>query len=67
MAKTTKILESGIEVEADEYYKLLEWRDNNRDKFRAFLEEYGLTNESINLYNKQQYSWLLMFSLTHYD
>ena len=64
---TLKILESGIEVDSDEFYKLLEWRDDNRKSFREFLIEHFLSNESINTYSIEMYNDLIIWSKTHFD
>lgn len=62
-----KTLESGIIVNSDEFYLLLEWRDNNRVSFRAFLQYYNQSNESINLMDKHLYNNLLHWSSNHFD
>jgi len=53
---------SGITVETQQYYKLLEWKDNNMEKFKFFCDEYKLKTYSINDMNSVTYKALLQFS-----
>ncbi len=44
----TKKLNSGIEVDAQVYYDLLEWKDKNLSKFQHFCFENKMMTYSIN-------------------
>ncbi len=61
-----KILKSGISVDEKQYYELLEWKDNNGDKFNQFLRANALNNNpsnySINNISMVFYIRLLIFA-----
>ena len=56
---TDKILLSGLIVDSDKYYKLLEWKDTNISKFSWFCAENGINVHSINHLTQEQYNLLL--------
>lgn len=56
-----RTLKSGIVVDADQYYKLLEWKDANTKKFMFFCESY-FCSYSINEMSIQSYNALLQFA-----
>ena len=62
LIKITMKLKSGITVDTEKYYKLLEWKDTNMEKFKFFCDEYRLKNYSINSMNTETYYALLQFS-----
>ena len=47
-----KTLESGLVVNDQQYYKLLEWKDNNMEKFIFWCIEYGLYQKEEQVINK---------------
>lgn len=57
-----KELQSGIKVDSQQYYQLLEWKDSNRQKFEFFITEYRLKSYSINNMNQENYNALLQFA-----
>lgn len=57
-----KILDSGITVESDTFYKLLIWRDENRGKFRQFKKLNPLASDCLNLMDSATFSALEQFS-----
>ena len=62
----TKILKSGIKVEDQEYYKLLDWKDSNKDKFELFCDQQHIIySTSINSMSLILYTHLLIFASTH--
>ena len=56
---TDETLLSGLIVDSDKYYKLLEWKDKNLLKFSLFCTENGIHNYSINYFTQEQYNLLL--------
>ncbi len=56
-----KTLASGIQVDSDTYYKLLEWKDNNMEKFAWWCKEYCI-GPSINTFDKDTYNVLLQYA-----
>lgn len=62
----TKTLSSGIKVDDQEYYKLLDWKDSNEDKFEIFCDQQHIMySTSINGMSLILYTHLLIFSKTH--
>jgi hypothetical protein len=58
-----KILDSGITVDSEIYYQLLEWKDHNLLKFQWWLHEYGYNIDTgINDLSLAHYKALLMFA-----
>ena len=58
-----KILNSGISVNADAYYLLLEWKDKNMQEFIAYCDENNLPR-SINAMNIVQYNKVVYKALS---
>lgn len=56
-----KELNSGIRVDGDQYYKLLEWKDANMKKFIFFCQEYHIT-PSLNEMSMEDYMAVLQFA-----
>ena len=56
-----KQLKSGILVNAETYYKLLDWKDNNPKKFDFWVISYRVTH-SINDLSLENYNALLDFA-----
>lgn len=56
-----KTLSSGIQVDSDTYYKLLEWKDNNMHKFIWWCNEYNV-GMSINRLTLENYNALLQYA-----
>jgi hypothetical protein len=56
-----KTLRSGITVDADKYYKLLEWKDSNIAVFGFWCAALGV-NMSINDLSLENYNALLQFA-----
>ncbi len=57
-----KTLDSGITVESDTFYRLLVWKDENKKKFKKFLEQNPHAPECLNLFNAHQFLALEDFS-----
>lgn len=57
-----KKLNSGIVIDTQQYYNLLDWKDKNFTKFVEFIETNHLSY-SINNYTKEQYDKLVIYSL----
>jgi len=62
-----KILTSGIKVDAEKYYELLEWKDKNLNKFNWWCNEYRnifpeTRHLSINRFTESAYNTLLDFT-----
>ena len=55
-----KKLKSGIEVDAGEYYTLLEWKDNNMEEFMNWCN-YNFLTYSINDLSLKDYQQLLNY------
>lgn len=54
-------LKSGLLVESNEYYQLLDWKDKNPEKCQFYLKEFGLT--SINdIHSDLTFNGLLQFA-----
>jgi len=58
----SKTLESGLIVDDQEYYKLLDWKDNNTAKFVQWCIDNANCKGSINTYSKKEYQALLKFA-----
>lgn len=56
-----KKLKSGIEVDAGQYYTLLEWKDNNITEFMSWCD-YNFISYSINEMNEENYKQLLHYT-----
>lgn len=56
-----KTLQSGLVVDEEQYYKLLEWKDNNMHEYITFCTN-NACSYSINKMNKEQYDTLLKFA-----
>ena len=62
----TKELRSGIKVDAQKYYHLLDWKDKNMESFQLFREYNGIEAESINDFSSLEYNFLLGYSKIAY-
>jgi hypothetical protein len=56
-----KELKSGLKVDSQQYYQLLEWKDKNHAKFLFFCEGYNI-DPSINKMSELSYMALLQFA-----
>ena len=57
-----KELKSGLLVRAEEYYRLLDWKDLNQEKFESFIKSYNIHTFSINELSLDNYNKLLKFA-----
>lgn len=57
-----KELRSGIKVDADVYYQLLDWKDKNMKSFEWFLQFNAIETISINDFTLSEYKNLLIYS-----
>jgi len=61
-----KTLESGLVVEDQQYYRMLDWIDKNPIQFNKFcdFEEIPFPRRSLNRFTKEEY-YLLVIELSH--
>lgn len=57
-----KELLSGIEVDAQQYYKLLEWKDQNMSLFLWWCKENNYHYASINVMTQDEYNKLIKYA-----
>lgn len=59
----TKTLQSGLNVDINKYYQLLEWKDTHFHKYLFFMQEYPHLKNSINnIHNIATFKALLMYA-----